>query len=211
MKKIKIKPIIICIFLISFQSIFYLLSKIIQGEANLLNNFIDDKIPFIIYFIIPYCIWYLMLFLVPYLLYLKDKNNFIRYTLSFIFLVIISNIIFIAYPTTVIRPEVSNDTILGLLTNFIYDMDTPALNCLPSLHCGISMLWILCTFNNSKLKKYEYLIISIISIIIMLSTLFIKQHVIIDLLLGNIISTIIYIIVIKIKKVNLKTKKLLKI
>ena len=63
MKKIEVKPILISLCLIIFQSLIYLISKQIQGTPNIIGGVIDNKIPFIVYFIIPYVIWYLMLFM----------------------------------------------------------------------------------------------------------------------------------------------------
>lgn len=210
MKKIEVKPILISLCLIIFQSLIYLISKQIQGTPNIIGGVIDNKIPFIVYFIIPYVIWYLMLFIVPYILYKKDKNIFTKYILSYIIITIISNIIFIIYPTTVLRENLNGTNIFYIITKFIYQIDTPALNCFPSLHCGISMLWILFITNIKKANKIKISII-IISILIMLSTLFIKQHVFIDLISGNIIAILIYLFINKTNKLTTKTKELLKI
>ena len=50
---------------------------------------------------------------------------------------------------------------------------------------------------------------AIMSILIMMATLFTKQHVFIDLVSGNILAIISYIIVYKLKKTNKKVKELL--
>ena len=66
MKKIEYKPIILTVALIVFQSLCYFISKILGGNPTLIGGVIDNKIPFNIWFIIPYCIWYLLIFLIPY-------------------------------------------------------------------------------------------------------------------------------------------------
>lgn len=210
MKKIEYKPLIISMILIAIQGIFYLIAKSLEGEPHLIGNIIDQKTPFIIYAIIPYCIWYIMLFLVPYILYKKDKTNFSKYCLAYIFTVLLADIIFIIYPTTVIRPTVEGTNIIESLTKFIFLIDTPILNCFPSLHCAISMLWILYIFTIKEANIYEKVFVTIISILIMLSTLFLKQHVLIDLISGDILATIAYIILRYDNKITNKTKKLLK-
>lgn len=210
MKKIEVKPILISLCLIIFQSIIYLITKVVQGTPHLIGNIIDDKIPFVVYFIIPYCIWYLMLFIIPYIFYKKDKNLFIKYILSYIIITISANLIFLIYPTTVIRPCLDGNNIFYLITKLIYEIDTPILNCFPSLHCGISMLWIL-FITKLKNENITKILTITISIIIMLSTLFIKQHVFIDLLSGTAIAAIIYLFLIKEKKFTNEVKELLKI
>ncbi len=207
-KRIEIKPIMIAVALILFQSFCYLISKLLEGQPHLIGNIIDQKIPFNIYAIIPYCIWYVLLFLIPYLLYKRDKTKLAKYCLSYVIVTLIANIIFIIYPTTVIRPEITGTSLIELITRFIYWIDTPILNCFPSLHCAMSMLWILYIFNLKDTNIYEKIIVMIISISIMLSTLFIKQHVFIDLLCGDIIAVSVYAILLFEKKYTERFKKL---
>ncbi len=211
MKKIELKPIIIVICLIMFQGLCYLISKQLEGTPHLIGSLIDQKIPFSIYAIIPYCTWYFMLFIVPYIIYKKDKTKFSKYCITYILMTIVANIIFVIYPTTVNRPIVEGASIIELLTRLIFWIDTPVLNCFPSLHCAISMLWILFIFNIKESTNKEKMIITTISILIMLSTLYLKQHVFIDLVSGDIIATCIYFIIIKDNKLTNKFKKLLKI
>lgn len=210
MKKIELKPIIVSILLIVFQSILYALSKLFAITPHLIGNKIDEYIPFTLIFIIPYVFWYLMLFIMPYKMYQKDKKNFYKYILTTIITVIIANIIFICYPTIVERPQLTGDNILIKITNLIYAIDTPALNCFPSLHCAFSMLFILhiCTSKKQSILFKIFTLIS--SMLVMLSTLLIKQHVYIDLISGNIIATMIYIVIANENKLTNKIKQLVK-
>lgn len=208
MKKIEVKPLIVALLLIIFQSILYALSKVFCVTPHLIGNSIDDKIPFVLVFIIPYVFWYLMLFIMPYKMYQKDKTNFYKYIITTILIVVIANIIFICYPTIVNRPEISGNNILILLTKFIYSIDTPALNCFPSLHCGFSMLFILHICTSRKQSNSFKIFTLISSILVMASTLLIKQHVFIDLVAGDILATIIYLIIRKDIKITKKIKQL---
>jgi membrane-associated phospholipid phosphatase len=124
---------------------------------------------------------------------------------------LVANIIFVAYPTTVVRPPIEGNSIIDLIARFIFWIDTPILNCFPSLHCAISMLWILFTYNLKNTNIYFKLFVFIMSVTIMASTLILKQHVFIDLVSGDIIATCIYFIIIKDNKLTNKFKKLLKI
>lgn len=210
MKKIEVKPIIISIILIVFQSILYALSKTFCITPHIIGNKIDTLIPFILVFIIPYVFWYLMLFIMPYKMYQNDKTNFYKYIITNVLTVIVANLIFICYPTLVIRPELNGTNILVLLTKFIYWIDTPALNCFPSIHCAFSMLFILHICTSKKQTKEFKLFTLISSILVMASTLFIKQHVFIDLISGDILATIIFFIVKKENKLTNKIKQLVK-
>lgn len=206
-KKLEIKPIITTISLVCIQSILYFISKLLQGDLNLVGNVIDTKIPFVPAFFIPYCIWYLMIFIIPYYLYCKDKDKFIKYTMAYILCSMIGNIVFISYPSTVARPTVTGTDIFSLIAKFIYWIDTPT-NCFPSLHCAISMLFILYICESKNTNIITKISVCIISILIMLSTLFTKQHVIVDFISGGILALIVYLIVKQSKKLPnyIKTK-----
>lgn len=206
-KKLEIKPIITTISLVCIQSILYFISKLLQGDLNLVGNVIDTKIPFVPAFFIPYCIWYLMIFIIPYYLYCKDKDKFIKYTMAYILCSMIGNIVFISYPSTVARPTVTGTDIFSLIAKFIYWIDTPT-NCFPSLHCAISMLFILYVCESKNTNIITKISVCIISILIMLSTLFTKQHVVVDFISGDILALIVYLIVKPSKKLPnyIKTK-----
>lgn len=211
MKKLKLKPIIIAILLVVFQSICYATSRTLNSNIHLIGGIIDDKIAFNIYFMIPYMCWYFLLFIVPYYLFIKDKNSFSKYCLSFILVTLIANIVFAIYPTTVIRPQVTGNNILELLTRFIFWIDTPPLNCFPSQHCAMSMLWLLFIDTSKKSNNIVKIIITILSISIMIATLFVKQHVFIDLVSGDIIAICVFIVIKYENKLTNKFKELLKI
>lgn len=194
LEKIEFKPIITTICLVLFQSILYFVSKLLQGDLNLIGSILDTKIPFTAIFFLPYCIWFLMIFIIPYYLYCKDKNLFIKYIISYCLCSIVGNIVFIAYPSTVTRPEVTGTDIFSMIAKLIYWIDTPT-NCFPSLHCAISMLFILYVSEDKNTTLLTKISVIIISILIILSTLFTKQHVVSDLISGDILATIVYFIV----------------
>ncbi len=56
MKNIELKPILAAIILIIFQCVLFWTAKMIEGTPHLIGNAIDNKIPFNIWFIIPYTI-----------------------------------------------------------------------------------------------------------------------------------------------------------
>lgn len=205
MDKRKIKTVFLLIILVLFQSIIYFLTKLVQGKPTLLNSIIDNKIPYISWFVYFYIIWYLMLFVIPFVIYLKNKDEFYKYVTTYVISVLISGIIFIIFPTTINRANITGTGISDRLVKLIYSMDEPSVNCLPSIHCLVAFLFMLgiSRVNISKLYKYG---VYIISICIVFSTLFIKQHVIYDALVSLIIAIVVWNIVDR-SKVYLKLKK----
>ena len=209
--KIEFKPLITTLALIMIQCAMFFISKLLQGEPHILTSSIDEAIKFNVWFIIPYFSWYILIFAVPYYAYLKDKNRFYKYIIDYFFITLVANIVFLIYPSMVIRPDFETTGILTFITNFIYWIDTPAINCLPSLHCAISMLFILIICTMKKANNKFKIFIFIISILIMFSTLFTKQHVFIDLVTGDVLALVIYLIFMNDKKIVKKLQELLKI
>lgn len=196
MNKGFIKYLKVPIFLTFTQIIVYFISKFFLRNEFALNNILDDSIPFIPYFIYFYILWYVLLFLVP-IIYMKyDTKALKRYIYTNFISVLICGIIFIIFPTTLIRPNIEVTSLTTWLVNIIYFFDTPAVNCFPSIHCLICFIFILCN-SNSNVKRSYKAIINALSIIIIFSTFFVKQHVIYDALMSFIISSVVYIFVTK--------------
>ena len=87
------------------------------------------------------------------------------------------------------------NNISTFLVNIIYKLDNPPINLLPSMHCSFCFLFIFSTLLNKNIEKKYRIIILILSILIILSTLFIKQHLLIDILASFIISSLTFILV----------------
>ncbi len=211
MKNKEKRILVILIICVIIQSIFYALTKVCASTPTVLTSEIDNKIVFNTLAIIPYCLWYIMLFTVPFMFYKNDKNLFMKYIVSYLIVSLIADIIFIIYPTTVIRPEIINNDLLSTLTKLIYFIDTPSENCFPSLHCAVSMLWI---FYSLKCKNSSWYIktpIIIMSILIMISTVVIKQHVVIDIIGGIFIAIVAYVLMGIYENKIIKINKYLKI
>ena len=184
------------VFLTSSQVVIYFITKLFLNNEFVLNNHLDEQIPFVPYFIYFYISWYILLFLVP-IIYMKyDKKALKKYTYTNFISVLVCGIIFIIFPTTINRPNIEVTSITTWLVNTIYYFDTPAVNCLPSIHSLICFIFILCN-SKANIKTSYKCIIDILSVLIILSTLFIKQHVIYDVLSAFIVSSITYIIVTK--------------
>ena len=193
--------IIILIFSFLFQTFIYGITKLFQGTPMHLNNYFDNMIPFIPAFVIFYVLWYLLLFLIPLLILKYNKKVFDRYIVTCLIYALFEGIIFILLPTTMTREPLVVDSISTWIINIIYKVDTPV-NLFPSAHCALAILFIISTLDVKEIKKEYKILITITSVLIMLSTVFIKQHVIVDVLGAFIIVPMYYII--RRKKINLE-------
>ncbi len=179
------------------QSILYFGVKLITHHPHLLISHFDNWLPFIPQFVYFYILWYLMLIGVPYLIYRYDKELLPKYNKIFLLDSIICISIFLIYPTTINRGVFTVNGISSWIVSLIYYFDQPVLNCFPSLHALNSLLWIVIMLNNKKIPTKWHYIVIFLSIGVILSTLFIKQHVIYDLF-GSVLVLLISYIILKV-------------
>lgn len=176
--------------LLGGQSVMYYGLKFFQTNPNYINYYLDDKIPFIGYFVYIYDLFYPLTFLALYYLYKKDKETYFKGIISGTIGYIICGIIFVVYPTIMYRPvipKLSPLTDLVVKLTFLYD--NPPLNCFPSIHCLFSFQVIYC-FLSSKLSKRDKIIVTITFLLIIISTLLVKQHYIFDVISAFLICII---------------------
>lgn len=183
----------------------YLISFFI-AEAVITDNYwvsfmaVDNLIPFCEWFIIPYCLWYpFMLVLGAYLLF-NDPKGF-RAFMSFIGLSFMCAVaIFLIFPNGQnLRPETfERDNVFTRIIASLYESDTNT-NVLPSLHVVGSLAVPFAAQNNKKLRKPLILILLyFIAFLISISTVFIKQHSLLDVIAAIPYSAIFYVLVYKI-------------
>jgi len=180
--------------LIIFQILLYFFAKITPFDYHIVNIDFDSYIPFISLFVYPYVIWYITLFLFPYLFSKYDIKFYKIYIRTIVIALSMAFIIYVFFPTTIIRDQIISKDIATFIINLIYKIDTPAINCLPSAHCIISFTHIYIALFIKNMPKKIKIIIIIQSILVIFSTLFIKQHVILDVISAFILSLIIYLI-----------------
>jgi membrane-associated phospholipid phosphatase len=103
------------------------------------------------------------------------------------------------YPTGVyFRPNLdslSKDNVLINLTRVIYSVD-PGTNVCPSIHCFNSIGIAIAVLKCSRLNKNKFLVIGSITLstLICMSTMFVKQHSIIDFYYAVGLSILMYVL-----------------
>lgn len=144
---------------------------------------IDYKIPFIEVFIIPYILWFVYIAVTVVYFFLHKEENFDALAQSLVFGMTVFLIVSAIYPNGLdIRPRTfERDNIFVNLVKFIYSQDT-ATNVLPSIHVYNSAA-AFCAIRRSKLasrNKAWTWGAGILTVLIILSTVFIKQHSVFD-------------------------------
>lgn len=175
------------------QALIYALVKFVQGNPYLVHSYLDDKIPFVNKFVWIYNLWYPYLFVSLYFVYKNNKDQFLHFLFSTALGTIICDIIFIILPTYVVRPAITGTGLSAFLLDVTYYFDTPALNCFPSAHCLFCFIYIITIIFSKNISKTFKAFTIITNTLIILSTLFIKQHSLFDVMGSFIIAIIAYI------------------
>lgn len=174
-------------------SMLYTVINQYTGREKELTTFVDNLIPFNKYFILAYVFWYVYIgvFLVYFCLF--DEKKYYKILIGLNAGMIISYFVYIIFPTTVPRPVfAAGDGIIGSLFNWLYARDNPY-NCFPSIHV-MNTLIIAVYVQKDKfyLNKYIKAVSAFCACAIIYSTLAIKQHVVLDVLLAAIVAYTLY-------------------
>ena len=192
MKKYE-KYLITIIITMGSQALIYFLIKNFINDYNIINSFID--IPLVKPFVYFYDSWYPFIILSTFLVYKYDRINYKYLIASMILSTFMAHVTFLIYPSMVIRPTIEVNNLTDWLLDFTYKTDTPAVNCLPSVHaiyCFVTSYFIL---KSKEIKNSKKIIFGLFSFLIVLSTVFIKQHVIEDVFLSLVYTIIVLLIV----------------
>ncbi|MCQ6557528.1 phosphatase PAP2 family protein [Paenibacillus mendelii] len=167
-----------------------------HGETNVrsLVTGLDERIPFVPAFIIPYVIWYPFIITMLIVLFLKNRRTYYRTLLTLCLGLITCYIIYYFYQTTVGRPIITENGPLYGLVKLIYATDRPY-NCFPSIHVFTSYLMLKGMSDCANWSRTARLGSTVISWTIIVSTLFVKQHVWLDIVGGIVVAEVLYAVV----------------
>ncbi len=185
-------------YIIIYLTWFAYIEKTVVHPSRLIHMKADDYIPFCEYFIIPYLLWFAYVAgAVVYFLF-KNKQDYYRlctflYTGMTIFLIIST-----LWPNGHhLRPHVfERENVYTMLVSMIYRADTPT-NLWPSIHVYNSVGVHIAVLKNARLRQNKVVHISSLALCvsIILSTVFLKQHSLFDVITGLIMAAVMYLVV----------------
>lgn len=156
-----------------------------------LTGRLEEAIPFqkewIIIYIASYLFWAVCYIMVA----KRGKEEWYRFSTADMLSRLVCCFFFLVLPTTNIRPEVNGNGICSFLVRFIYQNDE-ATNLFPSIHCLCSWLCFLGLRKERKISIVYRFLAFVMAILICLSTVFVKQHYVIDIFGGVIIAQLCY-------------------
>ena len=187
------------IFWVLYGIVFTLLERVPGRTYNPVYIPLDDKIPFCEYFLIPYLLWFVLLFGIHIYTLLFDIKLFKQLMWFIMITYSATAFIYIIYPTMQeLRPMYfARDNVLTRFVQWFYKFDTNT-NVCPSLHVVGAMAVLFAGWRSEHFKKPGIrAVLVIITVLIVLSTVFLKQHSVIDIIAGLALSVIAYPIAFK--------------
>lgn len=183
------------IYLVLYMSAFTYLETRHVKSFLIVRMKLDSYIPFFEYFIIPYVMWFFFIAATVVVFAFLDKKDYYKLCVTLgvgmtVFL-IVSYFIPNMQP---LRPTTfARDNIFVDMVKFLYSTDT-CTNVFPSIHVYNSLCASFAINKNSKLRQKKGLIIGtdILCGAIILSTMFLKQHSLFDVLTGTVMGVVMY-------------------
>lgn len=185
---------------IVFLSWFGYLELTVTKHYRVIHMPVDDRIPFVEIFIIPYLLWYAYVAVVIAYFFFTHKDNYYRVCLFLALGMTIFLIISTLWPNGHhLRPYVMpRDNVFTTLISYLYTTDTST-NIWPSIHVYNSLGAHIAIMQSDKLSKNKPVCFAsgVLCVSIILSTVFIKQHSVFDVITAFIMATVIFILVYK--------------
>lgn len=178
-----------------YMIVFTMLEKINTSNIHIIYTPMDDKIPFMEIFVIPYLLWFVYMGVLGFYFFFWEKESFIKMMLFEMLGMTAFLMISFVYPNGLnLRPDIfPRKNIFVDLVKLVYYKDT-ATNVFPSIHV-FNSIGIFCTVENSpslKEKRKIHLFALVITLLIIASTMLIKQHSVIDVFGGIIMAAYSY-------------------
>ena len=155
---------------------------------------LDDAIPFCEYFLVPYLFWFVFLVGIHIYTLLYDTESFKRLMKFIIISYSMAMLIYILFPNCQeLRPVVfERDNIFTRFIEGFYQFDTNT-NVCPSIHVIGSVAVMLCAWHSKHFSTVGWRItFSMVALLISVSTVFLKQHSVLDILAAIPICVIAY-------------------
>ncbi|WP_411333092.1 phosphatase PAP2 family protein [Metabacillus indicus] len=168
----------------------------------------DAYIPFVPVFILPYIIWYVYMF--GFLLYFwwRDSHIYWKTVIALTAGELICFGVYFFFQSTVPRPELTGDGFLIHLVSVIYQNDQP-FNCFPSIHVLTTFI-IMLVLPKLKLSRMVSFLSQLTGILIILSTLFVKQHVIYDVIASIALGLSLWYVLFELKRAPARLPSVIK-
>ena len=190
------------LWIIPAYGIFYMISFMLMEQSDvkihMIHSLADDKIPFCPYFIIPYVLWYFFLIgtVIYFAVFCPSKKEYYQYLGTLGVGMTLFLLISYVYPNGQhLRPDLGSTGggVFISVIRLLYKIDTPT-NIFPSMHVFNATASCIALYQNERCRKNKLFTVSqiILTISIVLSTMFLKQHSVADVMTALILNILCY-------------------
>lgn len=152
-----------------------------QMKHFCLETKVDQMIPFVPIFVVPYILAYLQWF-VGYFAIAKTEEVFCKQILyGEVVSKIVVCLIFLLIPSEMERAFIQSQDFFSRLVSWVYACDRP-INLFPSIHCLESWICFQSSRNRKFFSKKYEIIMGCSTLLVFLSTVSIKQHLVVDII-----------------------------
>ena len=174
---------------------FLYLEKHVTTRYHVMHSVVDDWIPFNEYFIIPYFLWFAYIAAVILWFFFTNKEDYYRVCILLFTGMTLSLLICTLFPNgTDFRPYVDPEkNIFAKAVSLLYATDT-CTNVFPSIHVYNSVAVHIGIIRSEQFKNNRIvrLISGVLMVSICMSTVFLKQHSVIDGVGAGIMAAMMY-------------------
>lgn len=180
---------------VSYNFFVYNVSRLIAGGWYHYDftTSLDEKIPFVPWMIVIYFGCYIF-WIVNYIFAVRyDRADAKRFFMAHMIGETVCFLAFVFLPTTMARPELTGDSFWHAVCGFLYNIDASD-NLLPSIHCFVSWLCYIGVRKNKKIPAWYRIFSLVFALAVCVSTVTLKQHVLIDVFAGVALSEVSYLL-----------------
>lgn len=183
-----------------YMAWFLYLERTVTTKFTPIYSKLDDHIPFIEYFIIPYFLWFFYIAITIIYFLLTSKHEFYKCCAYLFTGMTVCLFIYTIWPNghyLRVNPDtLGRSNIFITIISKLYKVDT-ATNVFPSIHVFNSVGAYLSIIKSESLRRFKglHLFTFVLTVLICLSTVFLKQHSIMDLFGALLLNLIMYLIV----------------
>ena len=169
------------LFAAAFNVLVYSGSKLVSAGWHHYNptTVLDGYIPFIPQFLVIYLGCYLFWIINYILIACQKKEDCYRFFTADFLSRVFCLVFFLAFPTTNQRPVLPDTGFWNQAVRLLYAADTPV-NLFPSIHCLVSWFCYIGIRKNPRIPLWYRRTSCVMAILVFISTLVTRQHVIVD-------------------------------
>ncbi len=175
--------------------LFFLPEQLVTGDYTPTQCALDALVPFCPAFVVFYILWFPMLAVTGILLLLRSGAAFRRYMVFLTLAYGLSAVIYLLWPNGQdLRPDLSQPgNVFEAFLAGLYRADTNT-NVLPSLHVTGSLAILFGLWDEASLRRSAvFPVAAVLAVLVIASTVLVKQHAVLDVLAGLVFSILLWL------------------